>query len=510
MTAGTTSKPRPPAVKVPNTIATDADEGDTDSNTLLAGEAIRMLGARQTNTPSTQAQQPSTLVRSTSETVLAMPDHSEQTLTFSDQEVDNQPLLAWLQSSSQGQRLQRRRSEQQSTPLWPPPRLHRSMSETADAFADSSHQKPAVNRASTQPFYGMEPRQPVRRELTSQSNMRGPMRKPYRQQSLLSRGSPPVANTGRRWVSHDHETAHPAHVQETMEMSSNPLSRIASDAPESSGGSILVEVSPDSYEPLQAAIPEMPGVLGQLPSMLEEEPERGSIHESQGGEGDKLYSVHWPQDQDIAGVEEEPLVSRFSSYDAPLGASGLVMKEVCNMQPKMRAKFKVSFQSGDKHQKAVEHSSHSVSDESEGQPLSGSQSSSWVEGEMSQEFQEDSYQSSRAIRGANMKGHRGDFRIPEAAFAHLPSLKEGQDNLEGATEGKKTSMMPSGGVLAFLHRLRPGRPGINRVANRTPSTSHPSLDSRSAWQALSETSGSEDNKVRLGSIPASSAALSQA
>ena len=42
------------------------------------------------------------------------------------------------------------------------------------------------------------------------------------------------------------------------------------------------------------------------------------------------------------------------------------MKEVCNMQPKMRAKFKVSFQSGDKHQKAVEHSSHSVSDESEG------------------------------------------------------------------------------------------------------------------------------------------------
>lgn len=99
--------------------------------------------------------------------------------------------------------------------------------------------------------------------------------------------------------------------------------------------------------------------------------------------------------------------------------------------------------------------------------------------------------------------------IPEAAFAHLPSLKEGQDNLEGATEGKKTSMMPSGGVLAFLHRLRPGRPGINRVANRTPSTSHPSLDSRSAWQALSETSGSEDNKVRLGSIPASSAALSQ-
>jgi hypothetical protein len=47
-------------------------------------------------------------------------------------------------------------------------------------------------------------------------------------------------------------------------------------------------------------------------------------------------------------------------------ASVLVMKEVCNMQPKMRAKFKVSFQSGDKHPEAAEHISHSVSDESEG------------------------------------------------------------------------------------------------------------------------------------------------
>ena len=277
--AGSTSKPRPPAVEVPNTIATDADEGDTDANTLLAGEAVRMLGASHANTPSTQAQQPSTLVRSTSETVLAIPDHSERTLT--DQGLENQPLLEWLHSSSQAQRSQRRRSEQQSTPLWPPPGLHRSMSATADAFVDSSHQQPAVNRASAQPFYGMEPRQPVKREsLSSQllTNMRGPMRKPYRQQSLLSRGSPPIANTGRRWVSHDHETAHPAHVQQMMEMSSNPLSRVASDAPESSGGSILVEVSTDSYEPLQAAIAEMPGVLSQLPSMLEEEPEVQSEH----------------------------------------------------------------------------------------------------------------------------------------------------------------------------------------------------------------------------------------
>ena len=96
--------------------------------------------------------------------------------------------------------------------------------------------------------------------------------------------------------------------------------------------------------------------------------------------------------------------------------------------------------------------------------------------------------------------------IPGAAFAHLPSLKEGQ----GAADRKKASMKPSGGVLTFLHRLRPGRPGINRVANRTPSTSHPSLDSRNAWQALSETSGSEDSKVRSDCVPGSSAALSQA
>lgn len=71
-------------------------------------------------------------------------------------------------------------------------------------------------------------------------------------------------------------------------------------------------------------------------------------------------------------------------------------------------------------------------------------------------------------------------------------------------------MKPSGGVLTFLHRLRPGRPGINRVANRTPSTSHPSLDSRNAWQALSETSGSEDIKVRSDCAPGSLAAFSQA
>ena len=90
--------------------------------------------------------------------------------------------------------------------------------------------------------------------------------------------------------------------------------------------------------------------------------------------------------------------------------------------------------------------------------------------------------------------------IPGAAFAHLPSLKEGQDNSKGAADRKKASLKPSGGVLTFLQRLRPGRPSINRVANRTPSTSHPSLDSWNAWQALSETSGSEDNKVRLAAL----------
>lgn len=79
---------------------------------------------------------------------------------------------------------------------------------------------------------------------------------------------------------------------------------------------------------------------------------------------------------------------------------------------------------------------------------------------------------------------------PTAALARLPSLK-GQEN-------KKPSIKPSGGVLAFLHRLRPGRAtGVNRVANRAPSKSWPSIDSgRNAWQALSETSGSEDAKVR--------------
>ena len=74
-------------------------------------------------------------------------------------------------------------------------------------------------------------------------------------------------------------------------------------------------------------------------------------------------------------------------------------------------------------------------------------------------------------------------------MARLPSLK--------GTDRKSPSVKPSGGVLAFLHRLRPGRAtGVNRVANRAPSTSRPSLDAHNAWQAISDTSGSEETKVR--------------
>ena len=82
------------------------------------------------------------------------------------------------------------------------------------------------------------------------------------------------------------------------------------------------------------------------------------------------------------------------------------------------------------------------------------------------------------------------LRIPSAVeMARLPSLK--------GTDRKSPSGKPSGGVLAFLHRLRPDRAtGVNRVANRDPSTSRPSLDAHNAWQAISETSGSEDTKVR--------------
>lgn len=85
-----------------------------------------------------------------------------------------------------------------------------------------------------------------------------PQRGPYRQQSMLSRGSPTQAHANRRWVSHDHENLNMSHLPETLEMAGNILSRIASDAPESSGGSVRVELSPDSYGPLAETILEQP------------------------------------------------------------------------------------------------------------------------------------------------------------------------------------------------------------------------------------------------------------
>lgn len=267
-----TARARPPAVQVPDTVATDDDEGDTGANTLLAEEAIRTLGGSQANTP-IQTQQPSLLHSSISDTVLAMPDsYSEGDCTSSDQGVDSQPLLSWQQSSSQAQCLQRQRSGQHLTPIRSRPPPHRSMSQNANSHPGSSNHFAADSEAAPQAFYGVEPRRPVRRQSSSQllTNMPGTMRRPYRQQSLLSRGSPPVTNTGRRWVSHDHETAHSTHAQEMIEMTGNSLSRITSEAHESSSGSVLVEVSPDSYEPLQSA---MPGMVNQLPIMLEEEAE---------------------------------------------------------------------------------------------------------------------------------------------------------------------------------------------------------------------------------------------
>ena len=46
-----------------------------------------------------------------------------------------------------------------------------------------------------------------------------------------------------------------------------------------------------------------------------------------------------------------------------------------------------------------------------GQPLTRSPSSSWIEGNASQDFPEDSYQSSgTSHKVTSMKGHRGDFR----------------------------------------------------------------------------------------------------
>lgn len=81
---------------------------------------------------------------------------------------------------------------------------------------------------------------------------------PYRQQSMLSRGSAPHAQPTRRWVSNDHESPRVPHSLETIESAGRTLSRIASDIPESSGGSTRVELSPDSYGPIAETLLEQP------------------------------------------------------------------------------------------------------------------------------------------------------------------------------------------------------------------------------------------------------------
>ena len=112
---------------------------------------------------------------------------------------------------------------------------------------------------------------PVRRDLSSKllNNMHRSMHAPQRQRSLLSRISPPIPDASQRRRSSDHESADSG--PEVIEMST--LSRIASEGPESSSGSILVEVSPDSYEPLQPPIWERQVMPNQLPVMPEEEAE---------------------------------------------------------------------------------------------------------------------------------------------------------------------------------------------------------------------------------------------
>lgn len=83
---------------------------------------------------------------------------------------------------------------------------------------------------------------------------------------------------------------------------------------------------------------------------------------------------------------------------------------------------------------------------------------------------------------------------PTAALARLPSLVQPRGGV------KKPVPKHSGGVLAFLHRLRmPNRAGLNKVANSAPSSSRGShAEARTAWQALQEDSSSEDHKVRSG------------
>ena len=272
-------KARPPAVAVPETVATDDDEGNTGANTLLAGEASKLLGHSQTATsssawPQSPQHEP---YNHNQDTVLNIPDTygaSSYGASLSIpqsplQGIDQQPLLQWMQPSLSAPRLQRRRSEALLASARVNAGVHRSTSETADDVAGHSQ---SGSSSIPQPFYGVEPRRGPRRDASSQL-LRGSMHAPYRQRSLLSRGSPPLLQAQRRRSSHDFEAGHSPRMPEMIEMISNPLSRINSDGPESSSGSYLVELSPDSYEPLQSVLQETETVVSQLPAMPEEEPE---------------------------------------------------------------------------------------------------------------------------------------------------------------------------------------------------------------------------------------------
>ena len=270
-------KARPPAVDVPKTVATDADEGNTGANSLLAGEATRMLGHSPTGTSSSAWPRSPEQDPQNQDIVLSIPDMYGASLYGPNlsipqplsQGVDQQPLLQWMQPSSSPPRLQRRRSEALLASARVNAGVHRSTSETADDVA--GHSKTGSS-STLQPFYGVEPRRAPRRAASSQL-LRGSMHAPHRQRSLLSRGSPPLLQAQSRRSSHEFEGGYSPRMPEMIEMISNPLSRINSDGPESSGGSYLVELSPDSYEPLQSVLQETEPVVSQLPVMPEEEPE---------------------------------------------------------------------------------------------------------------------------------------------------------------------------------------------------------------------------------------------
>lgn len=267
-------KARPPAVDVPDTVATDDNEGNTGANSLLAGEALHMLGHSQTATSSSL--EPRDL--QDQDTVLTIPDTFDASsygpnlsISQSPQHgIDEQPLLQWRQQSPSPPRLQRRRSELLLASARVNAGSHRSTSETSnDASIYHTAGSSSSSSSNPQPFYGVEPRRGPRRDASSQ--LLRSMPAPYRQRSLLSRGSPPLLQAQRRRNSSEYEAAHSPRMPEMIEMISNPLSRINSDGPESSGGSYLVELSPDSYEPLQSVIQDTEPLVSQLPVMPEEE-----------------------------------------------------------------------------------------------------------------------------------------------------------------------------------------------------------------------------------------------